>query len=443
MKYKVIITVIVAYVFLNLIMPNIAKGLSVYFLTIACWATIAATILTMEMKEEKLNLFTWRLNSGIILNATMIGILQIAALIFAGFFTAFGKSPYAFTPIALTINIAYFSSPIIALELAKASIIKSYPKKKIFIGIGLTALFFTFINFPLRKFITPTTTVETVEFIGSSLIPTLAQNLLALYLVLIGGPTASIAYLGTLQAFEWLSPILPNPTWPIKALISTLIPTIGFLTINQTINPRKLMILGVISKTEATRIPHKTKKSSTLSWTAITVFALILLWSSSGLLGFTPTVIASGSMRPTLDVGDIAITVQTPAKAIKIGDIIQYQTAQEPTIHRVIDKYEAGGTTWFVTQGDANNAPDNPVNERQVMGKVVLTIPKLGWVSIYLKEFAANTYTFITATLPNAIMEGGALILKNGVYITSALAFTAYSYLLLTYREKRRKEEKK
>jgi len=71
----------------------------------------------------------------------------------------------------------------------------------------------------------------------------------------------------------------------------------------------------------------------------------------------------------------------------------------------VIDKYEAGGTTWFVTQGDANNAPDNPVNERQVMGKVVLTIPKLGWVSIYLKEIAANTYTFITATLPNTIIS--------------------------------------
>ncbi|MGB9676633.1 MAG: signal peptidase I, partial [Candidatus Bathyarchaeales archaeon] len=168
----------------------------------------------------------------------------------------------------------------------------------------------------------------------------------------------------------------------------------------------------------------------------------IAVWSTTGLLGFTPTIIASGSMTPTLNPGDIAIIVAAPAKTIKIGDIIQYRTtAEAPTIHRVIDKYESAGLTWFITQGDANNAPDEPINERQVTGKVIAIIPQLGWVSIYLKEFAAQTYNFFTTTLPNAMAEGGTQLIKNGVYITTALALTAYAYLLLTYKEQKREEK--
>jgi signal peptidase len=148
-------------------------------------------------------------------------------------------------------------------------------------------------------------------------------------------------------------------------------------------------------------------------------------------------------MQPTLNVGDIVIVTSTPTKAIKIGDIIQYYTPQteEPTIHRVIEKYESGGLTWFITQGDANNAPDDPINERQVTGKVIFTIPKLGWISIYLKEAAATAYTFLTATLPKAITEGGTFILANTIPITAALTLTAYAYLLFTYHKTTKKEE--
>jgi hypothetical protein len=76
------------------------------------------------------------------------------------------------------------------------------------------------------------------------------------------------------------------------------------------------------------------------------------------------------------------------------------------------------------------------------MGKVAFTIPQLGWVSIAIKEFAANTYTFLTATVPQVFSNAGSFIITNGVYITSALAFTAYSYLLLTYRKIRKEENK-
>ncbi|MEM2911519.1 MAG: signal peptidase I [Candidatus Bathyarchaeia archaeon] len=443
MGLKLFSLLIVTYVFLNVIMPRlIFNELIIYFITIICWLSLAFLTLKMSIKKE--NLYALRPNKSLILNALMLGTMQISLLVFSGFFTTFGKSPYAFTLVAITINIAYFSSALLGLELSRAYLIKTCPKRKIFMGIGLTALFYTLITVSPTRFTELGTPADAAKFLGSDILPTLAQSLLATYLALLGGPTASIAYLGVLEAFEWLSPILPNPPWAIKALITTLIPTIGFLMITQTVSPFMLMRYGIISRTEAIRRPRTAKKlSPSLSWTAIAIIAVILLWGSTGLLGFQPNVIASGSMRPTLEVGDIAITVPTPPEKIKVGDIIQYWRSGEPapTIHRVIEITQAGGTTYITTKGDANTAPDEPIMTTRTLGKVVLTIPKLGWISIILKTAAANAYTFLTTTLPNTITQSLPPILTNSVYITTALALTAYAYLLHTYHKTAKKEE--
>jgi len=395
MWYKVLALVLTAYIFLNLVLPSVVGGSMIYVVTPLCWLFLILAMLKMGA-QENVNLVKWRFNKFLVTNAALIAAFQISSLIFAAFFTGFGRSPYLFTPIAIAMNIAYFSSTLLGLEFSRAYLIKSCSKRKVFMGIGLTALFYTFISLPLTRFTALGTAAETAKFLGSDLLPTLAQSLLATYLALLAGPTASIAYLGTLQAFEWLSPILPNPTWTIKALINTLIPTIGFLTINQTVSPFKLMRLGIISRSEATGRIRKAKKSLSLSWATIAVIAVILVWGSTGLLGFQPNIIASGSMRPTLDVGDIAVTVQTRPETIKVGDIIQYWKEGEPApiIHRVTEIYKSGGTTHIVTKGDANNAPDDPITPTQTVGKLVLTIPKLGWISIALKTAITNILTF-------------------------------------------------
>jgi signal peptidase len=146
------------------------------------------------------------------------------------------------------------------------------------------------------------------------------------------------------------------------------------------------------------------------------------MWSNSGLLGFQPSIVASGSMQPNLNVGDITIIIHTKPDDINIGDIIQYRTTEEPIIHRVIDKYTEAGQTWFITKGDANNAPDpKPVNEQQIIGKATLTIPKLGWISIYLKTAITTAASF----LQNNVTAAYALI---------GLIFTYSAFRIHKYR---------
>jgi signal peptidase len=231
--------------------------------------------------------------------------------------------------------------------------------------------------------------------------------------------------------FSWFSPILPNVPWTAQSLMTVATTTIGFIILDNSAKP------------EATRVPRRTaqkEKDGFLQWTVIALIGLIVFWSSTGLLGFTPTIVASGSMVPTLRQGDLTFIASTPARTIGIGDIIQYRMSDMMVIHRVIDKYETGGTLWFITKGDANNVPDDPVSENQVTGKLILTIPQLGWISVNLKEMFVNTYTFLVTTLPQSLAS--VCTAANGLYAVTGLAVTSYGCLLLTYKDYRKEDKK-
>jgi signal peptidase len=53
-------------------------------------------------------------------------------------------------------------------------------------------------------------------------------------------------------------------------------------------------------------------------------------------------------------------------------------------VHRVI-KIEENGN--FLTKGDANSIADvDPVDPRNVVGKEIFIVPKVGWISIAVKK---------------------------------------------------------
>ena len=414
---------ITVYVFLSL---SSFVGIWAYIVPSICWIILALITLKIYGVTNIRSAFDKTLT----LLAALTAATQIVTLIFIAIFTSFGRSPYASSSMAL--NTLYFSSGLIGTELARTQIVTAFPRHRKIIGIALIALLLAIINFSPARYLSLGEPVETTKFLGSNLLPTIAASLLATYLALLGGPAASIAYMGTLQTFEWLSPILPNPDWPIQALIGTIIPAISFITINETVKPFTLFRHGLITRKELTQKTRKNKQSFPFGWITIALLALILMWSNSGLLGFQPSIVASGSMQPNLNIGDITIIVHTKPNNINIGDVIQYRTTEEPIIHRVIDKYTEADQTWFITKGDANNAPDpKPVNEQQIIGKATLTIPKLGWASIILREAAANAYTFIT-TLPQTATQAYTWITTSGVYITTPLALIALSYAIIT-----------
>ena len=83
---------------------------------------------------------------------------------------------------------------------------------------------------------------------------------------------------------------------------------------------------------------------------------------------------------------------------LKVGDILHYRAENGEVIHRIIDiKKDKDGNLLFQTQGDNNNVPDsNLVEEDQIIGKVSIYIPYLGYPSVWFSEKILGMKSFIT-----------------------------------------------
>ena len=112
-------------------------------------------------------------------------------------------------------------------------------------------------------------------------------------------------------------------------------------------------------------------------------------------------VIVSGSMEPLIKVRDAVIVKRTTEDNIKVGDVITYRSLDNAfygilITHRVVKIEETNGEKIFITKGDHNETIDRtPVKFGQVQGKVVMRVPKIG----YLKYFLVENYGWIIAVV--------------------------------------------
>ncbi len=97
--------------------------------------------------------------------------------------------------------------------------------------------------------------------------------------------------------------------------------------------------------------------------------------------GYTFFEVASGSMKPALQVNDV-ILVKITNEDLKKGDIIAFQSEDAVITHRIL--YIDGNI--ITVKGDNNNIVDKPISKDQVIGKIVKVIPKLGvWKKVIVE----------------------------------------------------------
>jgi signal peptidase len=98
--------------------------------------------------------------------------------------------------------------------------------------------------------------------------------------------------------------------------------------------------------------------------------------------------VLSGSMEPAIHTGSVVIVA--PASDYKIGEVITFgeiSKTKTPTTHRISDIKVVDNKPIYITKGDANNAPDNKeVAQSEVKGKVLFSIPYLGFVLNFVKQ---------------------------------------------------------
>jgi len=99
--------------------------------------------------------------------------------------------------------------------------------------------------------------------------------------------------------------------------------------------------------------------------------------------------VMSGSMEPTLNTGSLIVVL--PQKDYQVRDVITFQTDEQitskrTTTHRIVAEEINNGNKYFTTKGDANNTDDsNKISEHRVIGKLILSVPLLGYLIGYIK----------------------------------------------------------
>lgn len=125
----------------------------------------------------------------------------------------------------------------------------------------------------------------------------------------------------------------------------------------------------------------------TASWLVLFVVlalvAVMIVIPRAG--GATAYTVLTGSMRPGLPPGTLAVVRPVDPQEIRTGDVVTYQPKSgEPGVvtHRVVGVgATTGGEQRFTLRGDANNTNDAPILPEQIRGRLWYSVPLLGFVN--------------------------------------------------------------
>ncbi|MTI66906.1 MAG: signal peptidase I [Firmicutes bacterium] len=308
-------------------------------------------------------------------------IIFIVISVIAGVIDGLGKSPYDHSLRGMLLNILLVGSMLIGREFVRSYIVNSLTKEENYVVFVLVALFMTFISISLNRYFKIDGYVSGVKFTAQYFAPEFSKNLFASYLVFLGGPIASIIYLGVLEAFHWLSPILPDLKWIITALIGVLCPIFSLLAMQSI----------YLNQSKEIKVSDK-EEDSPISWMITSIVSIGIIWFAVGVFPVYPSVIATGSMEPMIKPGDVILVKKIVdiegVKKLDIDDVIQFKRGNILISHRIkeiVEKEKEG--IQYKTKGDNNSVSDSKlVKPEQIKGKIVKVVPKIGWPTLLIKS---------------------------------------------------------
>lgn len=214
--------------------------------------------------------------------------------------------------------------------------------------------------------------------IALSVLPAVSNNILCSYLSMKVGYKINILYLLIINLYSYFLPIVPNPNEYLKSIIEFILPIILLL-----------QFINFFDTEEDYQVDRDYKKLHIPSLIIPLGLTMFLIYFASGYFTYHAIAIASGSMRPNIDVGDVVIVKQKnyDYKEIEIGDVVAYKASNAIIVHRVIRILKNDGMYYFYTKGDANNGEDNIALEpKDIIGVVQFKVKKIGLPTIWLSK---------------------------------------------------------
>jgi signal peptidase len=137
------------------------------------------------------------------------------------------------------------------------------------------------------------------------------------------------------------------------------------------------------------------------------LLGLCLAVSLPYVFGDRSLTVVSGSMEPTLGVGDVLVVTQISPVEARLGDIVTFRDPTDPTrlvTHRVRDIEIGDGIVRFQTKGDANTSVERwRIPATGTIGRASYRVPKIGYALFWIRgRFGRLMFVVIPALLLGA-----------------------------------------
>lgn len=121
---------------------------------------------------------------------------------------------------------------------------------------------------------------------------------------------------------------------------------------------------------------------------ALIPLVIFIVYFTSGYFKFYAVAIASGSMMPNINKGDVVIIEKiNDYNKIKEGQVIAYKYNDVIVVHRLQRIIKEREKFYFYTKGDANSMEDPYViYQEMIVGIVNIKVPYLGIPTVWLNE---------------------------------------------------------
>ena len=220
-------------------------------------------------------------------------------------------------------------------------------------------------------------------FIALALLPSITVNIFATYINIKVGYMPVIIYLLIFSLYQYIVPIVPNPSEYLKAIIDFVLPILILFKVRKIVNKYS---------DEDQEIDRNYKRSAIIILIIPIILTIVIIYFVSGYFRYYALAIASGSMNPVFDRGSVVIIEQVNEKydnynKLKEGEIIAFKAEKNIVVHRLIRIVNTGHELYYYTKGDANEEEDDYlIKKENIIGIVRFKIPYIGYPTVWFSE---------------------------------------------------------
>lgn len=357
--------------------PNISLlvgGFRGFYLTYFTWAILLAVAIPLLTRSGKGSLLPQ--------DSAVLGLLLVTGISAIGLLLGFDARVYPRDAASLSISLGLFLVQALGVEVGRSAsmCLTKHTGLRVAVGtiagiaLGRTAL--ALLSYVADVYGRPL-------FLLEDLLYSLALSMVHEY----GGLFSGLAFRLVVDGYWRFSPLVL--TTRIPSVLRSAVLVLAYYCVIILIVAQSKSLKGSSRELfEFSRFKKVLRVLPEVSLVAIALTFLVLAFNR-----YVPLVVASGSMAPTLSVGDIVFVHVEGGENIEVGDIVAYaMEGRQVVVHRVVS-VEPGGVR---TKGDANPDPDPfLVDYREILGKAVFVIPRLGYIAIAFQAGGQVAYLSI------------------------------------------------